>query len=142
MTQTRYLVVANQTLGAAPLLERLRAAAAGREAQFYLVVPATPPRAGFTWTVGEARALADHRLRAALGSFASLGLDVAGEVGDPDPMLAVEDALRHRRADVIVLSTLPAGISRWLGVDLPQRMRAAFPQPVLHVETGAGSRVA
>jgi GABA permease len=139
---TRYLVVANQTLGAAPLLDRLHAAAAGREASFYLVVPATPPRAGFTWTEGHARSIAEQRLRAALGHFRNVGLDVAGEVGDPDPMLAVEDALRHRGSDVIVLSTLPVGISRWLGVDLPQRMRSTFPQPVLHVVSGAGALVA
>ncbi len=139
---TRYLVVANQTLGASPLLERLRAAAAGRDANFYLVVPATPSRGVWAWTEGEARTLAHHRLQAALGWFRTVGLDVAGEVGDPDPMNAVDDVLHHRKADVIVLSTLPIGISRWLGVDLPQRMRSAFPQPVLHVVSGAGSLVA
>jgi hypothetical protein len=139
---TRYLVVANQTLGAAHLLERLRAATAGRDASFYLVVPATPPLEGFTWTEGQARALASLRLRTALGRFHHAGLDVAGEVGDPDPMLAVEDALRHRRCDVIVLSTLPVGISRWLRVDLPQRMRGTFPQPVVHVVIEAGALVA
>jgi hypothetical protein len=139
---TRYLVVANETLEADPLLERLRFAASRREASFYLVVPATPPLRGFTLTEGQARGPADRRLQAALGRLRSLGLDAAGEVGDAEPVVAVEDALRHHPADVIVLSTLPIGISRWLGIDLPQRMRASFAQPILHIESETGSMVA
>jgi len=139
---TRYIVVANQTLGAPALLERLRAASSGRDASFYLVVPATPPRAGLTWTEGEARALAAERLHMAIRGFRDVGLAVAGEVGDPNPVLATEDALRHHASDVIVLSTLPPGISRWLGADLPQRMRSMFPQPVVHVVAGPSALVA
>jgi len=138
----RYLVVANQTLGGATLLETTRAEAAGRDASFCIVVPASPPRSGFTSTEGQARALADERLRAALSLFRSAGLEVDGEMGDADPMLAVEDVLRQNEFDAIVLSTPASGISQWLGVDLPRRMRAAFAKPVLRAVDVNGSLAA
>jgi len=51
-------------------------------------------------------------------------------VGDRDPVQAVRDALRERTVDEIILSTLPPGISRWLGQDVPSRLRGAVPVPV------------
>ena len=129
---TRYLVVANQTLAGAPLDELIRATAVDRGSSFHVVVPATPPRRGRTWTEGEARALAHERLAPTLAHLRRFGIRVDGEVGDADPMLAVDDALRRTSFDVIVLSTLPAGLSRWLRVDLPRRMRT-FGLPVVHL---------
>jgi hypothetical protein len=44
-------------------------------------------------------------------------------VGDSDPMVAIEKTTAHRQFDEIILSMLPAGISRWLAMDLPHRVR-------------------
>ena len=118
----RYLVVANQTLGAAQPLETILAQAAGREDSFYLVEPATPPQRGFTWTEGQARALAEERLQAARARFRAMGLEVDGEIGDADPILAVEDVLRREEFDVVVLSDFG---DRRLAVDSGVRMRGA-----------------
>jgi hypothetical protein len=43
---------------------------------------------------------------------------------------AVRDALREHPADEIILSTLAPGISRWIGQDVPARLKAAVMVPV------------
>jgi hypothetical protein len=129
----RYLVVANQTLAAEPLVSRMRELARAAPSSFHVVVPATPPR-DHIWTEGEARATARSRLDAALARFAELGAEVEGEVGDGNPMLAIGDALRdHGPFDEIVISTLPRGLSKWLKVDLLHRAEASFGLRVTHV---------
>jgi hypothetical protein len=57
----------------------------------------------------------------------------AGEVGDERPLDAIRDALREGSYDGIILSTLPAGVSRWIGMDLPHRAERTFSLPVTHV---------
>ena len=48
------------------------------------------------------------------------------------------DVLKQHPADEVLLSTLPAGISRWLHFDVPSRMRAAVSVPVV-VLTATGA---
>jgi hypothetical protein len=129
----RYLIVANQTLAAEPLVSRMRELARAAPSSFHVVVPATPPR-DHIWTESEARATARSRLDAALARFLELGAEVEGEVGDGNPMLAIGDALRdHGPFDEIVITTLPRGLSKWLKVDLPHRAEASFGLRVTHV---------
>jgi hypothetical protein len=79
------------------------------------------------WTEGHDHAVADARLADALERFRALGADVEGEVGDSSPMEAVRDVLwREPPFDAIILSTLPAGVSRWLRQDLPHRIERTF----------------
>ena len=129
----RYLVVANQTLGGESLLEAIRARMAGGPCSFHVVVPATPPAEYLTWTEGDAAAIAQARLDRALARFGEVGADASGAVGDRNPILAIEDALRDQEFDEIILSTLPPGISRWLKLDLPSRVIDHFRLPVTHV---------
>jgi hypothetical protein len=53
----------------------------------------------------------------------------------PDPMKAIENAAAQRRFDEIILSTLPPGVSRWLAMDLPHRVKRKVHVP-LTVITG------
>lgn len=129
----RYLVVANQTLGADQLYEKVRECMGAGPCSFRIVVPATPPSDHLTWTEGEASGLAADRLERALAWFGELGAEVDGQVGDASPILAIRDALRDDMFDEIILSTLPPGISRWLRIDLPSRVRAEFGLPVSHI---------
>lgn len=129
----RCLVVANQTLGGEHLLEEVRRRLASGPCAFYVVVPATAPQDQVTWTEGQAVSIARRRLDSALSRFRGLGAEADGEVGDPDPLQAIGDVLRERSFDEILLSTLPAGVSRWLGLDLPRRVGKAFGVPVTHV---------
>jgi GABA permease len=127
-----YLVVANQTLGGEHLIAKVRERMAAGPCCFHVVVPATPP-SDHAWTEGEARALAQSRLDAAVARFRELGADVDGEVGDQNPLLAIGDALRGKRFDEIMLSTLSPGASRWLKLDLPRRAADRFGIPLTHV---------
>ena len=117
----RYLVLANRTLGGAALVAEIRQRAQPG-ASFYVVVPAEPDRP-----------TAEARLSDALARFRFLGADVDGEVGDPHPVAAVNDALQGRTVDEIIVSTLPAGISRWIQNDTPSKIGRIFALPVIHV---------
>ena len=71
----------------------------------------------------------------------AIGLEVTGEVGVQDPIQATRDALRGREIDEVILSTLPPGISRWLGQDVPSKLKGSIQVPVAVVTTPeAGDR--
>lgn len=129
----RYLVVANETLGGEHLLDKVRECLADGPCRFHIVVPASPPHDHLTATEGEALAGAQRRLDAALGAFRGLGAEVDGEVGDPRPLSAVADVLRHHVFDEIIVSTFPPGPSRWLKADLPHRLERMTTVPVTHI---------
>lgn len=129
----RYLVVANQTLGGQHLEHEIGKRLAAGRCSFHVVVPATPSSEHATWVEGEAKLMARERLDAALARFRALGAEADGEVGDGRPLLAIGDALRHGNYDEIILSTLPAGASRWLKLDLLHRVERQFDVPVTHV---------
>jgi cell pole-organizing protein PopZ len=97
------------------------------------VVPATVPQ-DHPWTEGEVQGTARHRLEEGLALFRDAGVEATGQVGDADPVLAVEDVLREQAFDGIVISTLHPRISRWLKLDLPRRVEGLFGLPVIHVE--------
>jgi GABA permease len=126
----RYLVVANQTLCGEALFAELRARAEGGPCSFHLVVPATHPHELSNHIERHARDQAQQRLDAALARLADVDAEVSGEVGDASPILAIQDALIAREADEIILSTLPAGVSRWLRRDLPHRVERRFELPL------------
>jgi nucleotide-binding universal stress UspA family protein len=62
-----------------------------------------------------------------------LGIDAHGEVGDADPLQAIEDALRTFDADLIVISTHPEGRSNWLERGVVSSARERFTVPITHV---------
>lgn len=128
-----YLVVANQTLGGKHLETKVQACVSEGPCRFHVVVPATPPDEHLTWTEGQAQAIAQRRLDAALVRFRELGVEADGHVGDGNPLLAIEDAIRRSEFDEIILSTLPPGMSRWLKLDLPHRVERSFDLPVTHL---------
>ena len=129
----RVLVVANETVGG----EALREALIGvlrPSSEVLVVAPAlTSPVRHWVSDVDGARAAAESRLRISVARLASTGISVRGEIGDQDPMVAVEDALRTFGADEIVISTHPAGRSNWLEQDLIGKARARFALPITHV---------
>lgn len=118
------LVVAHKTAATQPLLDAVRERAQRGPATFTLLVPNATH--GLHKIVdpedqdaGEADAVIKHALP--LLSEAA-GTHVAGMVGDPDPVAAVHDAVNLHGFDEIILSTLPARVSRWLKLDLPSKL--------------------
>jgi hypothetical protein len=132
----RHLIVAHQTAASPELVERVRQLAAGDpDAQFVLVVPATPTSHLLTWEEGEARQLAARRAEQASEALRAAGADVvAAKVGCHSPLEAVGDELQASPGYAgIVLSTFPPGLSRWLKGDLPNQLRRRYRLPVEHV---------
>ena len=65
--------------------------------------------------------------------LAQAGVEARGEVGDGDPLQAMEDALRTFGADEIVISTHPEGRSNWLERRVVEHARERFAVPIHHV---------
>lgn len=129
----RYLVVANKTLGADALAEKVRECLAAGATTFHVVVPASHSRDTSWITEGHDQAEAEKRLEVALTRFREMGAEADGEVGDGSPMLAISDALIASSYDGVILSTLPVGVSRWLKQDLPHRIERKLGVKVIHV---------
>lgn len=131
---TKVLVVANRTVDSPELIAALRQRAAHSPARFTLLVPAVPH--GLAWAADMKAGGPEAAPRAEVGArrMRMAGLEVeAAIVGDPDPLAAVGDALRAEEFDELVVSTLPRGVSRWLRMSLPHRLRRMTDLPVLHV---------
>jgi nucleotide-binding universal stress UspA family protein len=129
----RILVIANETVGGEALRKRIERHA-GKRAQVLVVSPAlnTPLR---HWASDEdpARAEAQERLRRSLARLEQEGIQASGEVGDGDPLQAIEDALRTFGADEIIISTHPEGRSNWLERGVVSGARERFAVPIHHV---------
>jgi hypothetical protein len=61
------------------------------------------------------------------------GVDAAGDTGESDPLLALQDALQTFDADQIVLFTHPGGRSNWLEEGVVDEARERFDRPVEHI---------
>jgi GABA permease len=126
-----YLIVGNETLAGEALSQAINDRLADGPMRARVVVPLTRIGGRLTWDVEEeSTRVAVERLDQALERLRVLGIEADGEIGDHDPILAVKDAMRGREIDEILLSTLPAGVSRWLGADVPGRLRDAVTVPV------------
>jgi hypothetical protein len=113
----RVLVVAHRTAATPGLLDQVRARARSSPCTFTLVVPRP------YWDPETDEAAATLELAIPLLSEAAGG-HVEGIVGDSDPFVAVQEAIEGGGFDEIIISTLPARVSRWLRRDLPRRVEA------------------
>lgn len=131
----RLLVVANETVGGAALLDEVRDRCRGRQSEIMVVTPALASSRAAHWAsdVDEAIELARQRMELSLIAIGELGLKARGEIGDSDPNLAIEDALRVFSADEIVISTHPPERSRWLEHGVVDRAREQIDLPISHV---------
>jgi GABA permease len=114
----------------------IRARANGAPTVVTLLVPATPPRSGWTWDEAAARGQARRRMNQAAANLRRTGIDVTTVLGDFSPLNAIRDEMRRRAYDEIVISTLPTRVSRWLRADLPARVAREFAVRVTHVAAG------
>lgn len=120
------LVVANETVLGEPLLARIRQRATEGAASFLIVSPQSDPLRG-------AHPEAERRLRQALATLRSEGIEAHGQIAHPDPYTAAMESIRDERTDEIIVSTYPGERSGWLRRDLVGRLRADSGLPVEHV---------
>jgi hypothetical protein len=127
------LVVANETLGGRPLLEAVRERAAEEPTRFVVCVPQTRPRHGNIIYDDAVFQTAQVRIDLARAVMREEGIEVVGEVGDPDPYAATMDAVGMYQPQEIIISTFPATSSGWMRRDLIERVTEAVDVPVHHV---------
>ncbi len=113
-----------------PILRQVREAARGEEVNVRVVAPAVK-LSPLQWLTnaeddarGEAEQTADRVAEALPGDA------VETEVGDSDPIQAIEDALATFPADEIVIITRPGKDASWLEQGSAERALARFDVPV------------
>ncbi|HXO06404.1 MAG TPA: hypothetical protein VN880_00130 [Solirubrobacteraceae bacterium] len=129
------LVVAHQTAATPALLDTVRERARSGPATFHLVVPRQPH--GIHKLVDPQDASDDEAnavLEEALPKLSdAAGNSVTGSIGDPEPLMAIQDAINLGDYDEIIISTLPRRVSRWLHLDLVSKAKG-LGLPVTHVD--------
>jgi hypothetical protein len=130
---TKLLVIANRTVDSEEILAAIVSRAAAGPVEVTLVAPASSGPGSMS--VG--RSMTEQRLERALQGLSEAGVPVQGVVGDPDPMVAVQDAWDPRRYDEVIVATLPTGVSRWMAADLPHRVERMTGARVTHVVAAA-----
>jgi GABA permease len=131
----RLLVVANETATSATVRKVV-----DRRAEGHAEVLVVAPALGSVLELGPSpdgpRRDAEERLDCCLDGLRASGIHAEGVVGDADPLLAIEDALRLFDADEIIVATTPASRSGWLGREAVRRAQARYPRRVRHVVVG------
>jgi hypothetical protein len=132
--ERRILVVANETVAGATLRDAIRAATERGSAHVRVVSPAlNSPLRHWASDDDSARSRAQARLDASLERLREAGIEASGEIGDSDPLQAIEDALRTFGPDEVIISTHPEGRSNWLERGVVSAARQRFAIPITHV---------
>ncbi len=130
----RVLVLSSQAVVVLPLLAEIERRARGRGSEILIVIPALTGRAA-RWAsdvdaaMGEAR----RRMELSLRALEEAGLRARGQVGDPDPNVALEDALRVFAADEVIVVVFPPDRSPQSEHGVVERARVETDLPVTHV---------
>jgi hypothetical protein len=120
---THLLVVGNRTVDSPELLDALRQRAERGPIHVTMLAPSTYAE----------RTQAQHRMQSAAASLEAAGIEAEAMLGDADPIVAVQEAWDPGRYDEVIVSTLAAGSSQWLQIDLPHRVAKLTDCQVRHV---------
>lgn len=128
----RVVAVITDRIGGSEAVEQLRSAARGEEVELRLIaapVEANPLRHTLG-DIDEPKREAKERLEASLVGLREAGLEASGEIGDPDPIQAAQDALLAAPADEVVIFEREAAESRWFEGDLTVRAEESIEPPL------------
>ena len=130
-------MIANRTCPCPTLADEVARRASAAPTDVLVVAPALNSRLRHWLSdVDEALTRAHERLDRAVTALRRRGVEARGEIGDADPLLAIEDALASFPADEIVIATLPAGRSNWIERGLVEKATARFGVPISHLVAG------
>jgi len=127
------VVLANETVGGQKLIDAIERRAARGPIRCTVVCPQNTPRRGFVIYDDSTRSAARVRLELTLQRLHEMGIPARGEVMDPDPYFALQDAVREWGADEIIVSTYPYPRAGVLRRDLVERIEKWSGLPVEHV---------
>lgn len=126
---TRLLVVANRTADSDELFTALRERSRRGPIAVTLLMPQ------------DSRGGMGRRLNAGLRRLHEADIEAEGMLGDVDPIVAVQEVWESQRFDEVVVSTLHPDVSRWVDLELPERIAKVTGAPVTHVvSTEVGQR--
>lgn len=132
----RIVVIANETCAGRAVVDEVAYRAGGEGAEVLVVAPALTSSRLAHWMSAdmEARtAQAEERLQRSVDALKAAGLSARGEVGDGDPLQALDDAVRSFRPDEVIISTHPPARSTWLERKVIQQARQNFTLPITHI---------
>lgn len=148
MSSPRHLlaIVTDPLEGAEQVEEIGRRQANGEGVEVRLVAPAVEATA-FRHTMGdidEPKRQAEERLKISLDTLRGSGLTASGEVGDPDPVQAAQDALLEAPADEVLIFERAGSQARWFENDLFAKAQETLEPPLRLVfsETSGGGGAA
>lgn len=128
----RVIAIVTDDLHGSEPLEQLRANANGAGVEVRVVVPAVEA-SPLRHTLGDIegpRERAEDRLERNLKALRDGGLEVNGEVGDPDPVQAAQDALLKAPADEVLIFSHAEGQAEWYEKGLYERARESIEPPL------------
>lgn len=136
----RVIAILTDNLHGSEPVEQILANADQDGVELRVVVPATEANA-LRHTLGdidEPKHEAEERLQRALGNLRQNGIEVSGEVGDPDPVQAAQDALLKSPADEVLIFEHCEAQSKWYEEGLLEKAQEGIEPPlrVVVVETG------
>ena len=131
MDRKKLLVIATAPVEPGPLRDAVRDHA-GDEAEIRVVAPASDV-SPLQWLASDEDKARDKAADVASEAAESVEPEASrteAEVGDTDPVQAIEDALRTFPADEILVVTRPDDDASWLEQDSAQEARERFGVPV------------
>jgi hypothetical protein len=120
----RLLAIVTETIGGRESIDAICGRGRRDDVELRLVLPA-----------GED---AEERLEVSLEELRRRGVSASGAVGDADPVLAAQDAMREAPVDEVVIFEHAPEQARWLEGDLFERARQALSAPLRMVVVHAG----
>jgi hypothetical protein len=139
--ERRILVVADETVVGEELPREIVEKARGLDAEVRVVFPALNTRVRhYLSDVDPARAEAESRLERSLETLGQEGIAARGEVGDSDPVQALQDALATGDADEVIIATRSPSRVNWLEKDIIKRAREVSDVPITYVQGKSRSR--
>jgi hypothetical protein len=133
----RVLVIATDELAGPELIEEVREHLRDSGAVELMVVAPAVEKTAFRHALGDVDAAAmeaGRRLETSLDELRRAGIAATGEIGDSDPLIAAEDALRQFAADEILIVAHAEDQARWFEESLFERAQVEL-QPALRMVT-------
>ena len=127
------LAFLNEVAGGRGLLRAIQARIDGGAEGVALVAPQNQPVAGQIVDRDELREAAQSRVEVTEAVLAEFGIDAVGAVMDPDPSLALDDAVRAFRPSEVLISALAESRFGFMRRDLLEWAKEHFDVPVTHI---------
>ena len=127
------LAFLNEVAGGRKLLEAIRSRVEAGAEHVALAAPQNQPVAGQIVDVDEVRDAALSRVEVTQDVLHGFGIESSAAIFDPDPALALDDAIRAYGPSEVLISALPESRYGFARKDLIEVARSRYPMPIEHI---------